>query len=359
MDEAFSKAMIDQIWSARQASTIQKYCYSLRKFFAFQCLFNVNFSLPVNALDVAKYIAYLRVNSSSHSSFKMIVVAIKWVNNFFPGINKFNCPLEDNFLLRLKESALRNVPVKKNQKEPLNGCMIKAIIRTLPENPSLILLRNVLMPALGYALLLRHDELSHLNCLWFSEVASGLKIIIPSSKTDVFRQGKTVFLARYEGSDSVFFILKKYLDCANLKFGQNHFLFTPIENGKVVNRKLSYNVFLNNIKNFMRELGLDPTFFGTHSVRSGAATDLASKVSEFELMLTGRWRDPRSLASYVKVSDSRRFSISRELSLSISQASISQASISIGGASTGEDVSNREGNGGNANETAETFLTKD
>ena len=338
MDEAFSKAMIDQIWSARQASTIQKYCYSLRKFFAFQCLFNDNFSLPVNALEVAKYIAYLRVNNSSHSSFKLIVVAIKWVNNFFPGINKFNCPLEDNFLHRLKESALRNIPVRKNQKEPLNGCMIKAIIRTLPENPSLTLLRNVLMPALGYSLLLRHDELSHLNCLWFSEIASGLKVIIPSSKTDVFRQGKTVFLARYEGSDSVFFILKKYLDCANLKIGENHFLFTPIENGKVVNRKLSYNVFLNNIKNFMRELGLDPSFFGTHSVRSGAATDLASKVSEFELMLTGRWRDSRSLASYVKVSDSRRFNISKELSLLIAQAPVS-----IGGSNSSGGASNSEG----------------
>ena len=338
MDEAFSKAMIDQIWSARQASTIQKYCYSLRKFFAFQCLFNDNFSLPVNALEVAKYIAYLRVNNSSHSSFKLIVVAIKWVNNFFPGINKFNCPLEDNFLHRLKESALRNIPVRKNQKEPLNGCMIKAIIRTLPENPSLTLLRNVLMPALGYSLLLRHDELSHLNCLWFSEIASGLKVIIPSSKTDVFRQGKTVFLARYEGSDSVFFILKKYLDCANLKIGENHFLFTPIENGKVVNRKLSYNVFLNNIKNFMRELGLDPSFFGTHSVRSGAATDLASKVSEFELMLTGRWRDSRSLASYVKVSDSRRFNISKELSLLIAQAPVS-----IGGSNPSGGASNSEG----------------
>ena len=211
MDDAFSKAMIDQIWSARQASTIQKYFYSLRKFFAFQCLFNEDFDLPVVALEAAKYLAYLRVNNSSHSSFKMVIVAIKWVNNFFPGVSKFNCPMEDNFLLRLKESALRNVPVKKIQKEPLNGCVIRRIIQTLPERPSLVQLRNVLMPALGYSLLLRHDELSHLNCLYFSENNFGLKITIPSSKTDVFRHGKTVFLANLGEKDSVFHLLQEFL----------------------------------------------------------------------------------------------------------------------------------------------------
>ena len=102
--------------------------------------------------------------------------------------------------------------------------------------------------------------------------------------------------------------------------GQNHFLFTPIFHGVLVNKKLSYSVFYQNIKSLMSSLGLDPMFFGTHSVRSGAATDLASRVTEFELLLTGRWRDPRSLSSYVKVSDARRFAISRELSLNLSHS---------------------------------------
>ena len=91
---------------------------------------------------------------------------------------------------------------------------------------------------------------------------------------------------------------------------------SPIIEGDIVtNRKIPYSFFLENVKNLVGLVGLNPNFFGTHSVRSGAASDLASKVTEFELLLTGRWRDPRSLTSYVKVSEERRFTISRELSL--------------------------------------------
>ena len=175
--------------------------------------------------------------------------------------------------------------------------------------------RNILCLAIGYSLLLRHDELSHLNCLYIIECALGFKFFIPSSKTDVYRNGKTVYLAKSEDRGSVFQVMKRYLFQTGLKLGQNHFLFTPIKNGMVINEKLSYSYFRQNIRVLTSRVGLDPNIFGTHSVRSGAASDLASKVTERELLLSGRWRDPRSLNSYIKVSDPRRFAISRELSL--------------------------------------------
>jgi hypothetical protein len=67
------------------------------------------------------------------------------------------------------------------------------------------------------------------------------------------------------------------------------------------------------VKNQVCKLGLDPVLYGTHSLRSGGATDLATEVTEFELLLSGRWRDPRSLNSFVKVSDERRFKFSQNL----------------------------------------------
>ena len=315
MDKAFSKAIIEQVWSARQASTVNKYCYSLRKYFAFLCMFNGDIALPISAIEAAKYIAYLRVNSAAHSAFKIILCAMKWINNFFPGISQNNCPLSDNFLTLLKDSALRDIQANKNQKEIISGDSISRISGLLPDKPTPIQFRNILMPVLGYALLLRHDELSHLNCMYMSESLDGVTILIPSSKTDVYRNGKKVMLARSENKRSAFQLLKHYLDLINLEMGFNHFLFTPLVGNIPVNQKLSYGVFRDNIKNLMSTLGFDPQFFATHSVRSGAATSLASKVTEFELLIIGRWRDRRSLNSYVKVSDQRRFEISRELSL--------------------------------------------
>ena len=307
--------MLEDVWTARQASTVQQYCYALRKFFSFCILFNSEVVLPTESLIIAKYLAYMRHNNFAQGAFKVIIVALKWVHSFIPGIKKINCPLEDQFILKLRDSAMRNVPKKANQKEPIKGDLIKLIMSNLPEEASVLQLRNVLMPAMAYSLLLRHDELCHLNCTFISEEVKGLKILIPSSKTDVFREGKIVFLTKQVGGFSVYDLFNAYIKSAGLKLGQNHFLFTPIFRGRVLNEKLAYASYLSLVKNQMASLGLNPDFYGTHSLRSGGASDLASQVSEFELMLSGRWRDPRSLKSYVKVSEDRRFAIADKLSL--------------------------------------------
>ena len=57
-------------------------------------------------------------------------------------------------------------------------------------------MRDNLVPCLASALLLRHDEISHINCSHITLSDEGLKFFIPSSKTDVYRQGKFVFLAK-------------------------------------------------------------------------------------------------------------------------------------------------------------------
>jgi integrase len=238
---------------------------------------------------------------------------MKWLHSFIPGVNKFNCVLSDEFISRLSDSASRNIPKKSNQKQPLSGDLIKSILEKVPPSAGLLDMRNALMPALAYSLLLRHDELCHLNCKFMTDLPDGVRVTIPSSKTDVYREGKAVFLARQSGLISVHLLLVSYMAKAGLVFGMNHFLFTPIFKNKVVNSKLSYSTYLAVVKSQVSKLGLDPALYGTHSLRSGGASDLATEVTEFELLLSGRWRDPRSLKSYVRVPDERRFQISQNL----------------------------------------------
>ena len=156
---------------------------------------------------------------------------------------------------------------------------------------------------------------------YLSENDSGYKILIPSSKTDVYRNGKTVFLSKSNGKYSVSNLLSMYMSKANLSLGLNHFLFGQIrfdkgiKNNVLVNNILSYSSFREIIKQAISSLGLDSSLYGTHSCRSGGATDLAPKVNQFELLLCGRWRDPRSIGSYVEVDEDRRFDLSRKLEL--------------------------------------------
>ena len=148
----------------------------------------------------------------------------------------------------------------------------------------------------------------------------GMTFNIVSSKKDVYRKGKTLYLARQAGEHSVFDLLLRYMAKAKLGLGENKFLFGKIsQNGpsQVVDGStmISYQECLSIVKQKVTSLGLDAHDYATHSSRSGAATSLASCVTPFELMVSGRWADPRSLGSYVEIDVERRFGISENLFL--------------------------------------------
>ena len=159
----------------------------------------------------------------------------------------------------------------KLRKKSLSSEIIHGILKKL--SPSLSQACNALIPTLAYALLLRHDETSHLNCSNFSAEVDGLKILITLSKTDTYREGKYVFLSKENRS---LYDLK----ISNLKIGQNHSLFGPIGfdrsvNGQIIeNKKLFYNVFNKIVKDAVSDLGLNSAEFGTHSARSAGAPAL-------------------------------------------------------------------------------------
>jgi site-specific recombinase XerD len=172
--------VLEDIWSARQPSTIQKYCYSLRNLFSFSIMVNGSIILPVGTLSTAKFLTYLRNSSYSKSSIKLALVSLKWINSFFPGVSGANDPLKDEFLNKIVDSSQRNMNSKKNQKLPFSAKMIKKMVDVDP-NETLENLRNALIPALGFSLLLRHDELSHILLAHMTLCQEGMKILIPSS----------------------------------------------------------------------------------------------------------------------------------------------------------------------------------
>lgn len=315
--------IIWSIWDARKASTVEKYCQAVRKFLSFCKSNNFLITLPLDSLHVANYLSYISESSKTMNAVSNVFAALKWLHSFVPGLNAGNDPLNDTFLSRIAEGQKRNLAKMKSRKKPLTNNLIGQILNIYLKktNPSLIQMRNTLIPCLAYSLLLRHDELSHINCAHISETIHGFEFYIPSSKTDIYRKGKTVFLSS-ENTD-ICRLLQNYLSKANLKIGDNHFLFSPIECDKfskkdvVKNTKLSYQSYRGIIKNSAKELGLNPDDFGTHSCRAGGATDLAPQISQFELLLSGRWTDSRSIGSYVETPNERRYEINSYLNLNL------------------------------------------
>ena len=311
--------IINTIWEARKASTVEKYCFAIRRFKNYCSENQIPLILPIDSLTIANYLVYISKTYGTKGATNDAVCGLKWLNTFIPGLNSQNDPMKEEFLSRISQSCNRDLAKMKIRKKPLTDEILKLIIKNFLElkKPSLLQLRNTLIPCLAYSLLLRHDEISHINMLHISKTDLGLKILIPSSKTDTFRQGKYVFLSK-EISD-VYNLFFRYTKMAQLGYTKNHFLFCPIvfspksKKFSLKNAKLSYDVYRNIVKEAVSSLGIDPTEYSTHSCRSGGATALADKVTQFELMLTGRWSDPRSIGSYVETSDEKRFEISSYL----------------------------------------------
>ena len=275
----------------------------------------------MDSLFTADYLSHISKTRGTIGAVTNAVCALKWLHSFIPGLNQMNDPLNDCFINRIAEGQKRNLIKEKVRKKPLTFDLIKQIFVNFSniKKPSLIQVRDTLIPCLAYALLLRHDEIAHLNCSHISHSVNGFRFNIPSSKTDIYRQGKNVFLS--SDNSSLCALLLDYLSKTELKFGDNHFLFTPIEydykkkQQVIKNTKLSYSSYRLIVKRAVSNLGFDSKEFGTHSCRAGGATDLAPFISQYELLLTGRWADPRSIGSYVETPDERRYQISRTLNL--------------------------------------------
>ena len=295
---------------------MEKYCQSARSYFSFCILSFDKIHLPVAVIPAARFLAHLREKGYSKFSLELGLASLKWLNSFFP---ESSFLLDDRFLSKIVESAKRNTCSVKNQKLPFSKAMIRDMM-VVPQNPSLEDLRNALIPSLSFSLLLRNDELIHLSCKHMSLANRGMTFSIVSSKTDTFRKGKTLYLAKQDGEFSVFFLLLRYMAKAGLRVGENKFLF-----GKIVvndgvqhldgSASISYKECLEIVKQKVRKLGLDAHHYGTHSSRSGGATLLASNVTPFELQVAGRWADARSINAYVEIGEERRFGMSENLFL--------------------------------------------
>lgn len=177
------------------------------------------------------------------------------------------------------ESALCSIKVKKNEKQPLSSDFIKSVIRSV-DTLSLVDLRDACIISLAYSLLLRHDEVSHICCNHLSLVPGGLKVLIPSSKTDVFKSEKSVFLASGGESTPSFNLLFSYMKIVNLHIGQIHFLFCPVRISfstgfrVIENKILSYSLYRSILWDKLASCGLNPDQFGFHSSRKGGASNL-------------------------------------------------------------------------------------
>lgn len=231
----------------------------------------------------------------------------------FPSISKH--PL----CVAVLNSGKRNYS-KKNRKEPLTTLHLSQMAKILTENHSLSNLRLLAIVLLTFAGFFRISETLSIRASHVTYSEDHIQILLPSSKTDVFRDGNTVLIAQTGNITCPCTALLRYLDAAKIPIISDDYIFRGIikkgNSESLTSRKLSYTRARENLLSTIKLIGLNPKLYGTHSLRSGGATKASETgVSPDLLKSHGRWRSENAKMRYIKSSTSRRLSVSKSLQL--------------------------------------------
>jgi site-specific recombinase XerD len=191
----------------------------------------------------------------------------------------------------------RTIGTAPKRKAPLTADQLRAMVAAAPD--SLIGLRDRALLLVGFAGALRRSELVGLDVADLTQTKAGLRLRIRSSKTDQEQQGTTVAIARGNTVCPIA-ALNKWLTTAGMDQGP---VFRPISKGRrrVSNARLSDRAVAEIVKSYAKRIGLDPTSFGGHSLRSGFLTSAARRgASIFKMKDISRHRNLETLSGYVR-----------------------------------------------------------
>lgn len=173
----------------------------------------------------------------------------------------------------------------------------------------------------GYAGFFRFDELAQLHESDVSIYKEHMEIFIESSKTDQFRDGSKVVIARTGTKLCPVAMMEQYLALAKASTCSDKFLFRGLvhtKNGSKLRQagSISYTRVRELVLGLLASIGLDRKQFGLHSLRSGGASAAANAgVPDRCFKRHGRWRSENAKDGYIKDDLQQRLDVSRNIGL--------------------------------------------
>ena len=147
-----------------------------------------------------------------------------------------------------------------------------------------------------------------------------MSIFIEKSKTDVYREGYWMHLSKLHSTLCLIKLFKEYIEAAKVKESEEKSIFRQICHSKQgfklkdLDKHISYTtlkeILLTNLKN----IGLDKTQFGLHSLRSGGATAAANfGINDRLFQKHERWKSENVKNGYIHGNIRALLSVSKNL----------------------------------------------
>lgn len=260
---------------------------------------------PASSLYVSLFFLSLIQESVSCSIIDEVHYGLKWFHDLAGQLDPCNSPV----VIQLLESAKRilSVPVKK--KEPVTPEVIQRLVAHYGSaSASLADLRLLTLCVLGYAGFFRFDELVQLRRCDFQFEDSFMRIFVQRSKTDIYRDGAWVVIARTFKPTCPVLLTLRYFAAASFSEDSEDFIFRPLSfcssNGSYRFRgsvPLSYSRAREIVLCAFEAIGLSRRDYGLHSLRAGGASAAANaQVTDRLFKRHGRWKSDKAKDGYIK-----------------------------------------------------------
>ncbi|CAH3035005.1 unnamed protein product [Porites lobata] len=270
--------------------------------------------IPAKPLHIALFISELAKRSSENnigvSSIESAVYAIKW-GHAMAGFEA--CPVSHPLVKFALEGAKRRLARPVQPKEPLSVSTVQAIATHFASSASL-------SDLLGFAGFFRIDEIRNIALRDVSIHSDHMSVYLPQRKNDQYREGHTAFLARTGKVTCPVAVTERLI-----KLLPQSSSALPLVR-RIVKAKskeyfhcslgVSVSTFREEFKKHIRPFVSDISKYGTHSMKSGAASNPACRKIAGDLLdIHAGWRCESTKHRYIKHDLSERLAVSKELSI--------------------------------------------
>ena len=310
-------ALPNTLLQSRANSTTTKYLRAFERWNKWAGQHTETTVYPVEEVHFALYLQHIGETTQSKSAAEEAVNAISWVQQLAD-----HQPVSASPLVRATLAGLqRKLAKPRSRKEPFTVEMLSKIVSSLGAAPSLSDVRLATTCLLAFAAFLRYDDLAKLRCCDIKFEVSHMTIRITSSKTDQYRQGDTVMVARTGTQTCPVAMLERYVAAAGITLSSPLRLFRGIVSTKRGERlraagSLGYARMRELLLTKLEQLGYDKRQFSLHSLRAGGASAAANAgVPDRLFKRHGRWKSETAKDGYVKDSSAALLSVSNSLKL--------------------------------------------
>ena len=306
----------------RASSTVKQYSSAFEKWKNW-CIKHNKVPLPAEPYIISLYLTDIGNSAQSPSPINSAIASISWAHRM---ANFTFDPTKANIVKNTHEGLKRILAKPTKKKEPIELCHIQKMVEFYGMDKSinnLMNIRTLTMILISYAGFLRFSELVNIQLSHLTFKLSHLQIYIPNSKTDQYRQGNSVVIARTNSPTCPVNMMELYLKLVNAySYGNSVYVFRNLSKTKdgfkfrSMNVPMTYSRVREIILEALKPFVGDISKYCIHSLRAGGATVAAnSGLADRLFKRHGRWKSETAKDGYILDSLSSKLSVSKSLGL--------------------------------------------